>query len=175
MTKWGYLAQSANNNWIILRNINRGRWYKFRVAAVSKIGTNGYSNSTELFILSSAPKPPSEPQNLTILQMYSDNNISTESNSQLENYINIDVGWLPPRRSDLPILDYRITWKRKIQATDEFRKQNQDIRKNHHRNENSAIEYDSEEDLNAIYNLSADLNYLEKVITNKFILVWLIG
>ena len=26
MTKWGYLAQTVNNNWIILRSINRGRW-----------------------------------------------------------------------------------------------------------------------------------------------------
>jgi len=105
MTKWGYLAQSANNNWVILRNINRGRWYKFRVAAISKSGTYGYSKPTELFILSSAPKPPSEPQNLTVLQVHQ---------SSIDNkHVNVDLGWLPPKRSDLPILNYKITWKRK--------------------------------------------------------------
>lgn len=146
MTKWGYLAQSANNNWIILRNINRGRWYKFRVAAVSKSGTHGYSKPTELFILSSAPKPPSEPQNLTILQM-------SPSAAQFEgSYINVDVGWLPSRRSDMPILNYRLTWKRKLQ-TESSQKS---ISKSSSSNNNTNDYTDTEDD--SSYNLSADLN-----------------
>lgn len=101
MTKWGYLAQTINNNWIILRNINRGRWYKFRVSSITKSGTMGYSKPTPLFILSSAPKPPSQPQNLTVQRVYS------ESSS----IINADLTWLPSRRSDLPIIHYKLTWR----------------------------------------------------------------
>ena len=102
MTKWGYLAQTVNNNWIILRNINRGRWYKFRVAAISKSGTLGHSASTDLFILSSAPKPPSNPQNLSVAQIYPGSD---------DNRVNVDLTWLPPKRSDLPVNDYKITWR----------------------------------------------------------------
>lgn len=101
MTKWGYLAQTTNNNWIILRSINRGRWYKFRVAAISKSGTFGYSQPTELFILSSPPKPPSQPQNLTAVQIYKAD----------DNKVDVDLSWLPSKRSDLPISNYKLTWK----------------------------------------------------------------
>ena len=172
MTKWGYLAQIANNNWIILRNINRGRWYKFRVAAVSKTGTHGYSKPTELFILSSAPKPPSEPQNLTVLQMYPIAVKSTSSDSQLENYINVDIGWIPSRRSDLPILNYKITWKRRLH--NELAKQNQNISNNQiNKEKSSTIDYDSEENIDSTYNLSADLNNLDKVINIIYIYTYL--
>lgn len=50
------LLQTVNNNWIILRNIHRGRWYRFRVSAISPTGTYGYSIPTDLFILSSGMK-----------------------------------------------------------------------------------------------------------------------
>ena len=98
MTKWGYLAQTVNNNWIILRNIHRGRWYRFRVAAISSNGTYGYSTPTELFILSSAPKPPSHPQNLS-KTFVDDNN---------ENNTVIKLSWLQPKRSDLPLNNYKV-------------------------------------------------------------------
>ena len=71
MTRWGYLAQTVNTKWVILRSINRGRWYKFRVAAVSAGGSLGYSPPTELFILSSPPQPPSAPQNLSVVRLVS--------------------------------------------------------------------------------------------------------
>lgn len=99
MTKWGYLAQTINNNWIILRNINRGRWYKFRVASVTKSGTQGYSEPTPLFILSLAPNAPSQPQNLTAEITH------TSSKAQA------NLTWLPSRRSDLPITKYKVTWQ----------------------------------------------------------------
>lgn len=102
LTKWGYLAQTTNNlNWIILRNINRGRWYTFRVAAISPQGSRGYSPPTDLFILSTPPKPPTTPQNLTIDRIYQ---------AQQQNSIQADVSWLLPRRSDLPIKSYKISW-----------------------------------------------------------------
>lgn len=102
MTKWGYLAQTINNNWIILRNINRGRWYKFRVSAITKSGTLGYSVPTESFILSSAPQAPSKPQNLTIQTVYE---------QQHDASVSTDLTWLSSRRSDLPIVHYKLSWR----------------------------------------------------------------
>lgn len=102
MTKWGYLAQTINNNWIILRNINRGRWYKFRVSAITKSGTLGYSVPTESFILSSAPQAPSKPQNLTVHSIYE---------QQQDASISTDLTWLSSRRSDLPIVHYKLSWR----------------------------------------------------------------
>ena len=108
MTKWGYLAQTVNNNWVILRSINRGRWYKFRIAAISKFGTHGYSQPTELFILSSPPKPPSQPQNLTAHKVY-------PSHTDKDR-VDADLAWIPSKRSDLPITNYKVTWS----MTDSF-------------------------------------------------------
>lgn len=102
MTKWGYLAQTINNNWIILRNINRGRWYTFRVSAITKSGTLGYSKPTPMFILSSKPKPASQPQNLSIVNIYDQSGTDK---------INADITWLPSRRSDLPIIHYKLSWR----------------------------------------------------------------
>lgn len=102
MTKWGYLAQTINNNWIILRNINRGRWYKFRVSSITREGTLGYSKPTPLFILSSQPKPPSQPQNLTAQNVHL---------AGMSMDVQADFSWLPSRRSDLPIDHYKLTWR----------------------------------------------------------------
>jgi hypothetical protein len=128
MTKWGYLAQTTNNNWIILRSINRGRWYKFRVAAISKSGTYGYSQPTELFILSSPPKPPSQPQNLTIQNIH--------KSSENENRVDVDLSWLPSKRSDLPISNYKITWKLSSNSDLNFNNNNQN-------NEDNADDQDA--------------------------------
>lgn len=101
LTKWGYLAQTVNQNWVILRSINRGRWYRFRVAAVSKLGSHGYSTPTHMFILSSQPKPPASPENLTVVSA------SVTSNGRVE----ANLAWLPSKRSDLPVVFYKLTWK----------------------------------------------------------------
>jgi len=101
MTKWGYLAQTVNNNWLILRSIHRGRWYRFRVAAVSPTGTLGYSASTDLFMLSSAPKAASQPQNLSFSL--------SESLFKNESHLAVDLAWLPPKRSDLPLDNYVVS------------------------------------------------------------------
>lgn len=101
VTKWGYLAQTVNQNWIILRSINRGRWYRFRVAAVSKFGSHGYSTPTNMFILSQQPKPPAQPENLTV----------TELTAAPNAHIDAHVTWLPSKRSDLPVIYYKLTWK----------------------------------------------------------------
>jgi hypothetical protein len=68
------------------------------VTAISSTGTYGYSQPTDLFILSSAPKPPSVPQNLSMIV----NDKVNETN------VNIKVSWLPPKRSDLPLTNYKV-------------------------------------------------------------------
>lgn len=111
MTKWGYLTHTTNTNSVIIRSINRGRWYKFRVAAISKSGSFGYSKPTDLFILSSPPKPPTRPQNLTISQVY----LSQDTSS-----VDVDISWLPPKRSDLPIENYKLSWFLRENDNDEI-------------------------------------------------------
>lgn len=113
MTEWGYLASTVNTNWVILRTINRGRWYKFRVGAVSKHGSFGYSQPTELFILSSPPKPPTQPQNLNVLRVYEMPLITTGAavSSAVTVAVNADVSWLAPKRSDLPVTEYKLSWR----------------------------------------------------------------
>jgi hypothetical protein len=148
MTKWGYLAQTVNNNWIILRNINRGRWYKFRVASVSKSGTYGYSLPTELFILSSAPQPPSIPQNISVTQVY----LSDEPRARL---VNVEVSWLPSKRSDLPISEYKLTWIRK-------RTQFQGNKTT------QANEYDSGEEEDYVFEESGGSTMIDAQAINKY-------
>ena len=72
------------------------------MAAISKSGTHGYSQPTELFILSSPPKPPSQPQNLTVSKVY--------ASASAKDRVDADVSWIPSKRSDLPISNYKITW-----------------------------------------------------------------
>jgi hypothetical protein len=110
MTKWGYLAQTVNTNWIILRSINRGRWYKFRIAAITKAGSLGFSPATPLFILSSPPKPPSQPQNLTVTKVAPSDSDNEEEEEEEKEKVNVDISWLPSKRSDLPITNYKLTW-----------------------------------------------------------------
>lgn len=101
MTAWGALAQTVNTNWVILRSIHRGRWYKFRVSAVVRQGTRGFSAATALFMLSSAPKAPSRPQKPRVLRVH----------SASAAHLAIDIGWSAPKRSDMPIEAYRVAWR----------------------------------------------------------------
>ena len=133
MTKWGYLAQTVNTNSVILRSVNRGRWYKFRVASISKSGTFGYSQPTELFILSSPPKPPSQPQNLSIAQVY--------VNEQDPNRVNADLSWLPSKRSDLPISNYKISWELSTNSSVPLSNYKQEV--DYESDEEQALSFDS--------------------------------
>jgi hypothetical protein len=110
MSPWSYLASTVNTEWVILRSIHRGRWYKFRVGSVSKSGSYGYSQPTELFRLSSPPKPPTQPMNLSVSRVYEEK-AANEADSSLQNSVSVDVTWLGSKRSDLPIVEYKLSWK----------------------------------------------------------------
>ena len=106
MTDWGYMASTVNTNWVILRSINRGRWYRFRVGSVAKSGTFGFSQPTELFILSSPPKPPTQPQNLSVSAVWPELTAPAAGAG-----VSAAVSWLMPKRSDLPIVEYKLSWR----------------------------------------------------------------
>lgn len=52
-----------------------------------------------MFMLSAQPKPPAQPENLTV---------SGEVKSDL---VDAHVTWLPSKRSDLPVVYYKLTWQ----------------------------------------------------------------
>jgi len=56
VSKWGFVKEEVSNTKAIIRNIQRdNRWYKFRVAAVTRHGYSPFSITTEPFRLSSSP------------------------------------------------------------------------------------------------------------------------
>jgi hypothetical protein len=54
VSKWGFVKEEVSHTKAIIRNIQRdNRWYKFRVAAVTRHGYSTFSITTEPFRLSS--------------------------------------------------------------------------------------------------------------------------
>jgi hypothetical protein len=54
VSKWGFVKEEVSHAKAIIRNIQRdNRWYKFRVAAVTRHGYSTFSITTEPFRLSS--------------------------------------------------------------------------------------------------------------------------
>ncbi|CAF4580199.1 unnamed protein product, partial [Didymodactylos carnosus] len=43
VSKWGFIKEEVSHNKAIIRNIHRGRWYSFRVAAVTRYGRSPFS------------------------------------------------------------------------------------------------------------------------------------
>jgi hypothetical protein len=53
VSKWGLVKEEVSNTKAIIRNIQRdNRWYKFRVAAVTRHGHSAFSITTKPFRLS---------------------------------------------------------------------------------------------------------------------------
>ena len=54
VSKWGFVKEEVSHTKAIIRNIQRdNRWYKFRVATVTRHGYSKFSSTTEPFRLSS--------------------------------------------------------------------------------------------------------------------------
>nr|CAD7403671.1 unnamed protein product [Timema poppensis] len=98
-----------------------GRWYEFRVAAVSANGTRGFSEPSQPFTLSignfyesgskgtailvtARPKPPGPPEDLTVQSRPNGNGT----------YWGL-LKWKHPRNSDLPVQKYKVFWSRRFQ------------------------------------------------------------
>ena len=55
VSKWGFVKEEVSHTKAIIRNIQRdNRWYKFRVAAVTRHGYSPFSMTTKPFRLSSS-------------------------------------------------------------------------------------------------------------------------
>jgi hypothetical protein len=57
VSKWGFVKEEVSYTKAIIRNIQRdNRWYKFRVAAVTRHGHSAFSMTTKPFRLSKIPR-----------------------------------------------------------------------------------------------------------------------
>ncbi|XP_074039130.1 anosmin-1 Kallmann syndrome 1 [Leptinotarsa decemlineata] len=108
-----YFVESMLGNWSlcsksmrpqrVLRNVLKpGKWYQFRVAAVNENGTRGFSNSSSPFTVTTSPKPPKSPENVTIGQL-----------TREDRSLNAEMRW-SPSVSDIPIQKYIVFWSRRL-------------------------------------------------------------
>ncbi|XP_068624924.1 anosmin-1 [Battus philenor] len=101
---WNLLMRT-NKTKVSLRNhLKPGRWYRFRVAAVSSSGTRGFSDPSAPFTPRKGPRPPPAPKKLKVQPIASDNGNVT-----------LKLEWKEPK-SDLPIMRYKVFWSRRVRG-----------------------------------------------------------
>lgn len=107
--------QSRLGDWNLMLRTNRtkvsprnllkpGRWYRFRVAAISASGTRGFSDPCPPFTPRRGPRPPPMPKKLRVRPMRMDNGTMT-----------VRLEWKEPR-SDLPVMRYKVFWSRRVRG-----------------------------------------------------------
>ncbi|OWR47351.1 Kal-1 protein precursor [Danaus plexippus plexippus] len=102
--EWNLLMRT-NKTKVSLRNqLKPGRWYRFRVAAVSASGTRGFSEPSAPFTPRKGPRPPPPPKKLKVEHVRSDNDSVT-----------IRLEWKEPK-SDLPVMRYKVFWSRRLRG-----------------------------------------------------------
>uniref|UniRef100_A0AC35UBP2 WAPL domain-containing protein n=1 Tax=Rhabditophanes sp. KR3021 TaxID=114890 RepID=A0AC35UBP2_9BILA len=116
MTQWQTVTMK-NKNYAILKHVlSAGRYYIFRVGAVSELGSLGYSNCSNAFKLSKEAKAPSGPTNVTA-QVSDYDKYSYEWSYK--------VTWIPPH-SDLPVKEYHLSyWESDVVTPDMMRSDQQ--------------------------------------------------
>ncbi|PAV90578.1 hypothetical protein WR25_13255 [Diploscapter pachys] len=121
MTEWQTVAVKTKPSAILKHLLSPGRYYQFRIAAVSVFGSLGYSKPSDPFKISKEPKAPSIPRELSL-------GSSRLTPVGLWNQV---VQWVPPL-SDLPIKNYEVSWarinKKEVEALDRLIKGHQDKR-----------------------------------------------
>ncbi|XP_045767671.1 anosmin-1 isoform X1 [Maniola jurtina] len=99
------LIMRTNKTKVSLKNLLKpGRWYRFRVAAVSSAGTRGYSAPSPPFTPRKGPRPPPPPKKLKVQPVKSDNGTVT-----------IRLEWKEPK-SDMPVMRYKVFWSRRVRG-----------------------------------------------------------
>ncbi|CAF1116301.1 unnamed protein product [Rotaria sp. Silwood1] len=102
VSKWGFVKEEVSHTKAIIRNIQRdNRWYKFRVAAVTRHGHSLFSITTKLFRLTNQSHTLS-----TIIDP--PRNFSIKGYQLNSNTMNITLIWQKP---DFPVHGYQISWK----------------------------------------------------------------
>ncbi|CAI5438560.1 unnamed protein product [Caenorhabditis angaria] len=105
MTEWQTVT-IRNKPYAILKHLlSPGRFYQFRIAAVSFEGSVGFSQPSEPFKISKEATAPPPPREMSL------------GNSKLTpiGLWNQIVRWIPPQ-SDLPIKNYQVSWSASTQA-----------------------------------------------------------
>lgn len=99
------LILRTNKTKVSLKDLLKpGRWYRFRVAAISASGTRGYSAPSSPFTPRKGPRPPPPPKKLKVLPMGSNNDTVT-----------VRLEWKEPK-SDLPVMRYKVFWSRRVRG-----------------------------------------------------------
>ncbi|XP_069669026.1 anosmin-1 [Periplaneta americana] len=101
---WVPRHRSSRTNVTLKNALRPGHWYQFRVAAINGNGTRGFSDPSEPFTLSVAPKAPGPPLKLSVGSL-------VRVNGSLWG----ELSWEPPD-SDLPIQRYKVFWSRRLQG-----------------------------------------------------------
>lgn len=102
--EWNLLLRT-NKTKVSLRNaLKPGRWYRFRVAAVSASGTRGFSAPSPPFTPRRGPRPPPAPKKLRVRPVRVRNGIVT-----------VRLEWKEPN-SDLPVMRYKVFWSRRVKG-----------------------------------------------------------
>lgn len=102
--EWNLLLRT-NKTKVSLRNLLKpGRWYRFRVAAVSASGSRGFSAASSPFTPRRGPRPPPIPKKLKVKPLRTDNGTVT-----------IRLEWKEPN-SDLPVVRYKVFWSRRVRG-----------------------------------------------------------
>ncbi|KAG6458044.1 anosmin-1 [Manduca sexta] len=102
--EWNLLLRT-NKTKVSLRNLLKpGRWYRFRVAAVSASGTRGFSAPSASFTPRRGPRPPPMPKKLKVRPLKIENGTVT-----------VRLEWKEPR-SDLPVIRYKVFWSRRLRG-----------------------------------------------------------
>ncbi|XP_035441316.2 anosmin-1 [Spodoptera frugiperda] len=102
--EWSLLLRT-NKTKVSLRNaLKPGRWYRFRVAAVSSSGTRGFSAPSSPFTPRRGPRPPPSPKKLRVRPVRENNGTVT-----------VRLEWKEPH-SDLPVLRYKVFWSRRVKG-----------------------------------------------------------
>ncbi|XP_014662534.1 PREDICTED: anosmin-1-like isoform X2 [Priapulus caudatus] len=102
MARWEYLGKTTMRTMKILKDVLPGHWYEFKVAAVNRNGTKGYSGKSKPITLSKEPEPPHVPVNLTVGET-----------RIINGKVSLTVHWEEPV-SDLPVVRYKVYWSKRL-------------------------------------------------------------
>ncbi|XP_048006970.1 anosmin-1 [Leguminivora glycinivorella] len=101
---WNLLLRT-NKTRISLRNVLKpGRWYRFRVAAISSAGSRGFSSPSLPFYPRKGPRAPPPPKRLRVRPVRTENGTVT-----------VRLEWKEPN-SDLPVNRYKVYWSRRVRG-----------------------------------------------------------
>ncbi|XP_063827330.1 anosmin-1 [Ostrinia nubilalis] len=101
---WNMLLRTNKTRSSLKNLLKPGRWYRFRVAAVSASGTRGFSEPSAPFTPRKGPRNPPPPKKLRVHPMKAENGTVT-----------VRLEWKEPN-SDLPVIRYKVYWSRRVKG-----------------------------------------------------------